>query len=256
MENSEKGTVKVNIMENVEKTKSLIDKRSRILFESIFPKYHEESSWYTLDELEKIVDEFIEIVFKDIKYEKWIEFEYKDIEKCLKLFIISSVINHKSYFYEEFLSKIKSYIFIKEMIEMAYEKSTRLPKWKKEIEAYKILNKEAILEQITKIIYNVLIKKTEIVCECDKVTISKSEINIIKEKVENININMDFNDFEDFDVYDKYDEEVDEKQKDSYHFECGLKFETSIRGIKNICQIILVNQMERYRIYDTWNRNS
>lgn len=95
MENSEKGTVKVNIMENVEKTKSLIDKRSRILFESIFPKYHEEPSWYTLDELEKIVDEFIEIVFKDIKYEKWIEFEYKDIEKCLKLFIISSVINHK-----------------------------------------------------------------------------------------------------------------------------------------------------------------
>ncbi len=256
MENSEKGTVKVNIMENVEKTKNLIDKRSRVLFESIFPKCNEESRWYTLDELEKIVDEFIEIVFKDIKYEKWKEFEYKDIEKCLKLFIISSVINHKSYFYEEFLSKIKSYIFIKEMIAIAYEKSTRLPKWKKEIESYKILNEETILEQITKIIYNVLIKNTEIVCECDKVTINKNEIKIIKEKVENKDTNVDDNDFENFDVYDKYDEEVDEKEKDSYHFECGLKFETSIGGIKNIGQIILVNQMERYRIYDTWNRNS
>ena len=140
-----------------------------------------------MDELEKIVDEFIEIVFKDIKYEKWIEFEYEDITKCLKLFIISSVINYKSYFYGEFLSKIKSCIFIKEMIEKAYEKSTRLTKWKKEIESYRILNEEKTLEQIVKIIYDILIKNTEIVCECDKVIINKNEINKIKEKVENKN---------------------------------------------------------------------
>ena len=133
MENNEKGTIKLSIMENVEKEKRIIDKRARILFESIFPKYHEEPSWYTLDELEKIVDEFIEIVFKDIKYEKWREFEYKDVETCLKLFIISSVINYKTYFYEEFLSNMKNYIFIKEMIEKAYEKSNGLTRWKKKM---------------------------------------------------------------------------------------------------------------------------
>ena len=79
MENGEKGTIKLNIMENVDKAKILIDKRARILYEKIFPKSHEEPSWYTLDELEKIVDEFIEIVFKDIKYEKWIEFEVETV---------------------------------------------------------------------------------------------------------------------------------------------------------------------------------
>lgn len=254
MENGEKGTIKLNIMENVDKEKILIDKRARILYKKIFPKSHEEPSWYTLDELEKIVNEFIEIVFKDIKYEKWIEFEYEDIVKCLKLFIISSVINYKSYFYGEFLSKIKSCIFIKEMIETAYEKSTRLTKWKKEIESYRILNEEKTLEQIVKIIYDILIKNTEIVCECDKVIINKNEINIIKEKVENKNLDVD-DDFEDFSIYDKCDEEVDEKEKDSYHFECGLKFETSIGGIKNNYQIILVNQIERFRVYDAWYGN-
>lgn len=251
MENSEKGTIKLKVMENVDKEKRLIDKNARVLFEKIFPKYHEKSSWYTLEELEKIVDEFIEIVFKDIKYKKWIGFKYEDIAKCLKLFIISSVINYGTYFYEEFLSEIKSYIRIKEIIEISYEKSNKLTKWKKEIESYKILNEEATLEQIVKIIYDVLINNTEIVYECDKVIINKSEINIINEKMENKNIDTD-DDFDNFNVYDRYDEEVDENEKDSYHFECGLKFETSIGGMKNNGQITLVNQIERFRVYDAW----
>lgn len=255
MENSEKGTIKLKVMENVDTEKRLIDKNARVLFEKIFPKYHEESSWYTLEELEKIVDEFIEIVFKDIKYKKWIGFKYEDIAKCLKLFIISSVINYGTYFYEEFLSQIKSYIRIKEIIEISYEKSNKLTKWKKEIESYKILNEEATLEQIVNIIYDVLINNTEIVYECDKVIINKSEINIINEKIENKNIDTD-DDFDNFNVYDKYDEEVDENEKDSYHFECGLKFETSIGGMKNNGQITLVNQIERFRVYDAWYGNN
>ena len=249
MENSKKGTIKLNVMKNVDKEKRLIDKNARVLFEKIFLKYHKESSWYTLDELEKIVDEFIEIVFKDIKYKKWVGFKYEDIAKCLKLFIISSVINYGTYFYEEFLTKIKSYTSIKETIEISYEKSNKLTKWKKGIESYKILNEETTLKEIVKIIYDVLINNTEIVYECDKVIINKSEINIINEKLENKNIDTD-DDFNDFNVYDKYDEEVNENEKDSYHFECGLKFETSIGGIKNNGQIILVNQTERVRVYD------
>ena len=255
MENSEKGIIKLKVMENVDKEKRLIDKNARVLFEKIFPKYHEESSWYTLEELEKIVDEFIEIVFKDIKYKKWIGFKYEDIAKCLKLFIISLVINYGTYFYEEFLSEIKSYTRIKEIIEISYEKSNKLTKWKKEIESYKILNEEATLEQIVKIIYDVLINNTEIVYECDKVIINKSEINIINEKIENKNIDTD-DDFDNFNVYDRYDEEVDENEKDSYHFECGLKFETSIGGMKNNGQITLVNQIERFRVYDAWYGNN
>ena len=255
MENSKKGTIKLNVMENVDKEKRLIDKNARVLFEKIFPKYHEESSWYTLEELEKIVDEFIEIVFKDIKYKKWIGFKYEDIAKCLKLFIISLVINYGTYFYEGFLSEIKSYTRIKEIIEISYEKSNKLTKWKKEIESYKILNEEATLEQIVKIIYDVLINNTEIVYECDKVIINKSEINIINEKIENKNIDTD-DDFDNFNVYDRYDEEVDENEKDSYHFECGLKFETSIGGMKNNGQITLVNQIERFRVYDAWYGNN
>lgn len=255
MENSEKGIIKLKVMENVDKEKRLIDKNARVLFEKIFPKYHEESSWYTLEELEKIVDEFIEIVFKDIKYKKWIGFKYEDIAKCLKLFIISLVINYGTYFYEGFLSEIKSYTRIKEIIEISYEKSNKLTKWKKEIESYKILNEEATLEQIVKIIYDVLINNTEIVYECDKVIINKSEINIINEKIENKNIDTD-DDFDNFNVYDRYDEEVDENEKDSYHFECGLKFETSIGGMKNNGQITLVNQIERFRVYDAWYGNN
>ena len=88
------------------------------------------------------------------------------------------------------------------------------------------------------------------------IEITEKRVKDAKIFYQNIWLVFDKDDFEDFDVYDKYDEEVVEKQKDSYHFECGLKFETSIGGIKNIGQIILVNQMERYRIYDTWNRNS
>ena len=36
MENGEKGTIKLNIMENVDKEKILIDKRARILYKKIF----------------------------------------------------------------------------------------------------------------------------------------------------------------------------------------------------------------------------
>ena len=159
------------------------------------------------------------------------------------------------YFYEEFLTKIKSYTSIKETIEISYEKSNKLTKWKKEIESYKILNEETTLKEIVKIIYDVLINNTEIVYECDKVIINKSEINIINEKLENKNIDTD-DDFDNFNVYDRYDEEVDENEKDSYHFECGLKFETSIGGMKNNGQITLVNQIERFRVYDAWYGNN
>ena len=49
---------------------------------------------------------------------------------------------------------------------------------------------------------------------------------------------------------------MDENEKDSYHFECGLKFETSIGGMKNNGQITLVNQIERFRVYDAWYGNN
>ena len=111
-------------------------------------------------------------------------------------------------------------------------------------ELYKVLNDKTTLEQIVKTIYDVLTNNTEIIYRCDKVIINKKEIHIINEKEENKDIDTD-DDFNDFNVYDKYDEEVDENEKNSYHFECGLKFETSIGGIENNGQIILVNQTVR-----------